>query len=84
MLILLKLLVGINLLGFAHRRYTSMEIREAGEKAQIKKLEEHVMAEKEEREAKNQILNNSNDNLKKPEVTLDNIDRYTLFKSRIP
>ncbi|CAI2171744.1 12621_t:CDS:1 [Funneliformis geosporum] len=84
MLILLKLLVGINLLGFAHRRYASMEMREDEEKAQTKKLEEHVVAEKEEREAKSRILNNSNDNLQKPEITLDNIDRYTLFKSRIP
>jgi len=84
MLILLKLLVGINLLGFAHRRYASMEMREAEEKVQAKKLEEHVLAEKEEKEAKSQILDNSNDNLKKPEITLDNIDRYTLFKSRIP
>jgi hypothetical protein len=84
MLVLLKLLVGINLLGFAHRRYASMEIREAEERAQAKKLEEHVLAEKEEKEAKSQILDNLNDNLKKPEITLDNIDRYTLFKSRIP
>lgn len=84
MLILLKLLVGINLLGFAHRRYASMETREAEERAQAKKFEEHVLAEKEERETKSQILENSNDNLKKPEITLDNIDRYTLFKSRIP
>ncbi|GBB91665.1 hypothetical protein RclHR1_19000003 [Rhizophagus clarus] len=84
MLILLKLLVGINLLGFAHRRYASMETRETEERAQAKKFEEHVLAEKEEKEAKSQILENSNDNLKKPEITLDNIDRYTLFKSRIP
>jgi hypothetical protein len=84
MLILLKLLVGINLLGFAHRRYTSMETREAEERTQAKKFEEHVLAEKEEKETKSQILENSNDNLKKPEITLDNIDRYTLFKSRIP
>ncbi|RIA83487.1 eukaryotic membrane protein family-domain-containing protein, partial [Glomus cerebriforme] len=82
-LILLKLLVGINLLGFAHRRYASMEMREAEEGAQAKKLEEHVLAEKKEKDAKSQILDNSNDNLKKPEITLDNIDRYTLFKSRI-
>ncbi|CAG8538909.1 3330_t:CDS:1 [Funneliformis caledonium] len=84
MLILLKLFVGINLLGFAHRRYASMEMREAEESAQAKKLEDHVVAEKEEKDAKSRILNNSNDNIKKPEVTLDNIDRYTLFKSRIP
>ncbi|CAG8483773.1 17054_t:CDS:10 [Acaulospora morrowiae] len=87
MLIVLKFFVGINLLGFAHRRYANMELRDAEDRAQALQLQEHENVEKEQKQIRNQLINNPKDDVlwqEKPQITLDNIDRYTLFKSRIP
>ncbi|CAG8663196.1 3978_t:CDS:2 [Cetraspora pellucida] len=81
----IKLLVGINILGFAHRRYADMERREAEERARTEELDSNVAKEKEQLSSK--VPDDPRDNVlgkQKQVITLDNIDRYTLFKSRIP
>ncbi|CAG8480813.1 7673_t:CDS:10 [Diversispora eburnea] len=86
-LLALKFLVGINLLVFAHRRYESMELRDAKDRARALQLQEQVKLEKEQRQTKNQMFSDPKHNLlekQSQEINLDNIDRYTLFRSRIP
>lgn len=46
-LLALKFLLGINLLGFAHRRFANMELRDAKDRARAHQLQEQVKLEKE-------------------------------------
>ncbi|KAG0236866.1 hypothetical protein BGW42_002364 [Actinomortierella wolfii] len=100
-LVAIKLLVGINLLGYAHQRYLTMESREHIERQTDRMLRESAAA-KEERamnstvavmlDGRNSSQTSSNANVdvflvggeKRQLATLDTIERYTLFKSRIP
>ncbi|CAG8506299.1 498_t:CDS:10 [Dentiscutata erythropus] len=58
----IKLLVGINILGFANRRYASMERREAEELARAEELDAKVAKEK-ENQLSNEILDDPRDNV---------------------
>ncbi|KAF9972520.1 hypothetical protein BGZ73_004340 [Actinomortierella ambigua] len=100
-LVAMKLLVGINLLGFAHQRYLTMESREHVER-QTDRLMRESAAAKEERmmsTTTSVMLDGRNSaqasgsatgdgflvgGEKRQVATLDTIERYTLFKSRIP
>ncbi|CAG8467216.1 7177_t:CDS:10 [Paraglomus occultum] len=80
-IVLLKIMVGVYLMDYAKRRYTTMEKRMENE--QLKQVD----ADKEVKRFRANFFDNPEDNVygkEKPEVTLDNIERYTLFKSRIP
>ncbi|KAF9433778.1 hypothetical protein BGZ76_008995 [Entomortierella beljakovae] len=96
-LVALKLLIGINLLGFAHHRYLTMESRE-----DMERQKDHMMRESNaaiEEKAVSAAISGLLDGRgtghaggdayvlggeKRVIHGLDTIDRYTLFKSRIP
>ncbi|KAI8581596.1 hypothetical protein K450DRAFT_207459 [Umbelopsis ramanniana AG] len=86
-LIALKVLVGINLLGYAYKRYASMQAREEEER---KKDELYAEMDKDEKAYKSSVhkyLNDENDNVlgvPQQKYTLDNVDRFSMVKSRIP
>ncbi|KAG0258229.1 hypothetical protein BG011_003420 [Mortierella polycephala] len=96
-LVALKLLIGINLLGFAHHRYLTMESREQIERQTDRAMRESnaVLEEKAASAAVSGMLDgrttgHANGDAfgaggeKRVVHGLDTIDRYTLFKSRIP
>ncbi|CAO0801987.1 unnamed protein product [Mucor circinelloides] len=86
-LLALKVVVGINLLGFAYKRFTGMEERD---EAEAKKDKEMKAMSKDETEYKTYIrdyLSNPDDNImgeKQVKYTLENVDRFSMVKSRIP
>ncbi|GAN06292.1 DUF747-domain-containing protein [Mucor ambiguus] len=86
-LLALKVVVGINLLGFAYKRFTGMEERD---EAEAKKDKEMKAMSKDETEYKTYIrdyLSNPDDNImgeKHVKYTLENVDRFSMVKSRIP
>ncbi|KAF9290142.1 hypothetical protein BGZ68_007845 [Mortierella alpina] len=96
-LVALKLLIGINLLGFAHHRHMTMEAREQSER-QTDRIVRESNAALEEKAASAAVsgmldgrtAGQSNGDAfgaggeKRMVHGLDTIDRYTLFKSRIP
>ncbi|KAG0052723.1 hypothetical protein BGZ83_002192 [Gryganskiella cystojenkinii] len=96
-LVALKLLVGINLLGFAHHRYMTMESREQAERKTDRVIRESSATLEEK--AAGAAVTNMLDGRSSGQVNsdsfqaggekrvlqgLDTIDRYTLYKSRIP
>ncbi|KAG0363944.1 hypothetical protein BGZ54_007933 [Gamsiella multidivaricata] len=95
-LVALKLLIGINLLGFAHHRYLTMESREEVERQADRTMRESnaVLEEKAASAAVSGMLDGRGGHGggdayvlggdKRAVHGLDTIDRYTLFKSRIP
>ncbi|KAI8597991.1 eukaryotic membrane protein family-domain-containing protein [Dissophora ornata] len=96
-LVALKLLIGINLLGFAYHRYLTMESREEVERQTDRMMRESNAAveEKAVSAAVSSLLDgrgagHANGDAyvlggeKRVTHGLDTIDRYTLFKSRIP
>ncbi|KAK3813411.1 MAG: eukaryotic membrane protein family-domain-containing protein [Benniella sp.] len=96
-LVALKLLIGINLLGYAHHRYLTMESREESER-QTDRIIRESNAALEEKAASATVSGllegrgsgGSGDvyvvggERRRVVLGLDTIDRYTLFKSRIP
>ncbi|GJJ69204.1 transmembrane anterior posterior transformation protein 1 [Entomortierella parvispora] len=96
-LVALKLLIGINLLGFAHHRFMTMESREQAER-KTDRMARESSASLEEKAADAAVTSmldgrqsgQANSDLfhaggeKRVLQGLDTIDRYTLFKSRIP
>jgi hypothetical protein len=97
-LVALKMLIGINLLGFAHHRYMTMESRERDERQADRAMRESnaALEEKAVSAAVSGMLDgrtaggqaNSDafgvNGEKRINHGLDTIDRYTLYKSRIP
>lgn len=97
-LVALKMLIGINLLGFAHHRYMTMESRERVERQADRAMRESnaALEEKAVSAAVSGMLDgrtaggqaNSDafgvNGEKRINHGLDTIDRYTLYKSRIP
>ncbi|KAF9153357.1 hypothetical protein BG015_003593 [Linnemannia schmuckeri] len=97
-LVALKMLIGINLLGFAHHRYMTMESRERVERQADRAMRESnaALEEKAASAAVSGMLDgrtaggqaNSDafgvNGEKRINYGLDTIDRYTLYKSRIP
>ncbi|CAO3574695.1 unnamed protein product [Mortierella alpina] len=96
-LVALKLLIGINLLGFAHHRHMTMEAREQSERQTDRMVRESnaALEEKAASAAVSGMLDGrtagqANGDAfgaggeKRMVNGLDTIDRYTLFKSRIP
>ncbi|KAG9061877.1 hypothetical protein KI688_007028 [Linnemannia hyalina] len=97
-LVALKMLIGINLLGFAHHRYMTMESRERVERQADRAMRESnaALEEKAVSAAVSGMLDgrtaggqaNSDafgvNGEKRVNHGLDTIDRYTLYKSRIP
>ena len=96
-LVALKLLIGINLLGFAHHRFMTMESREQAER-KTDRMTRESNASLEEKAADAAVTSMLDGRLsgqansdsfqaggeKRVLQGLDTIDRYTLFKSRIP
>ncbi|KAF9139061.1 hypothetical protein BGX30_008423 [Mortierella sp. GBA39] len=97
-LVALKMLIGINLLGFAHHRYMTMESRERVERQADRAMRESnaALEEKAVSAAVSGMLDGrtvggqaNGDSFgvngeKRVNHGLDTIDRYTLYKSRIP
>ncbi|KAG0380229.1 hypothetical protein BGX24_009460 [Mortierella sp. AD032] len=97
-LVALKMLVGINLLGFAHHRYMTMESRERVERQADQAMRESnaALEEKAVSATVSGMLDGRTagghangdafgvNGEKRMNHGLDTIDRYTLFKSRIP
>ncbi|KFH73064.1 hypothetical protein MVEG_00289 [Podila verticillata NRRL 6337] len=95
-LVALKLLIGINLLGFAHHRYTTMESREQVERQADRQMRESNAAQ-EEKAASGVVSGMLDGRMGHPNgdsfgaggekrtlAGLDTIERYSLYKSRIP
>ncbi|KAG0311358.1 hypothetical protein BGZ99_010228 [Dissophora globulifera] len=96
-LVAMKLLIGINLLGFAHQRYLTMESREEVERQTDRAMRDSnaMLEEKAAVAAVSGLLDGRGvggsggdayvlGGEKRVAHGLDTIDRYTLFKSRIP
>ncbi|KAF9987173.1 hypothetical protein BGZ65_004815 [Modicella reniformis] len=97
-LVALKLLIGINLLGYAHHRYLTMESREEMERQTDRIMRESnaALEEKAASAAVSGLLEGRGSGHGNGDAYvvgggerrvvhgLDTIDRYTLFKSRIP
>ncbi|KAG0035228.1 hypothetical protein BGZ81_011272 [Podila clonocystis] len=95
-LVALKLLIGINLLGFAHHRYTTMESREQVERQTDRQMRESNAVQEEK--AASVVVSGMLDGRmghpngdsfgaggeKRALAGLDTIERYSLYKSRIP
>ncbi|KAG0097916.1 hypothetical protein BGZ93_001661 [Podila epicladia] len=92
----LKLLIGINLLGFAHHRYTTMESREQVERQTDRQMRESNAAQEEKAASvvvsgmlDGRMSHPNGDSFgaggeKRALAGLDTIERYSLYKSRIP
>ncbi|KAH8549943.1 eukaryotic membrane protein family-domain-containing protein [Umbelopsis sp. PMI_123] len=86
-LIALKVLVGINLLGYAYKRYASMQDREEQERKTDEQYAEMNKDEKAYKSSLQKYLNDENDNIlgmPQQKYTLDNVDRFSMVRSRIP
>ncbi|CEP13392.1 hypothetical protein [Parasitella parasitica] len=86
-LLALKVVVGINLLGFAYKRYTGMEERDKAEAEKDKEIKAMSKDETEYNTYLRDYLSNKDDNIlgeKQVKYTLENVDRFSMVKSRIP
>ncbi|KAF7727948.1 hypothetical protein EC973_006836 [Apophysomyces ossiformis] len=86
-LLALKVLVGIHLLGYAHRRYQGMEARDKSDKQSELEMKEMQKQEELYQTGVRDYLDDPDDNVmgKKPvRYTLDNVDRFSMVRSRIP
>jgi hypothetical protein len=86
-LLAVKVVVGINLLGFAYKRFSGMEARDQQE---AKKDQVMKVISKDETEYHSSIrdyLSHEGDNVmgeRPAKYTLENVDRFSMVKSRIP
>jgi hypothetical protein len=83
----LKVVVGINLLGFAYKRFARMEERDQTEVKKDKEMKEMSKDETEYHTSIRDYLSNPDDNImgsKPMKYTLENVDRFSMVKSRIP
>ncbi|KAJ8656542.1 hypothetical protein O0I10_007865 [Lichtheimia ornata] len=86
-LLAVKVFVGINLLGFAYRRYASMTTRDTVETEKDKEMKEMNKNEEIYQKELRSYLNDPADSVmgKVPvKYTLENVDRFSMVKSRIP
>ncbi|ORE06163.1 DUF747-domain-containing protein [Rhizopus microsporus var. microsporus] len=85
-LLALKVVVGMNLLGYAYKRYLSMEERDKAEMKKDQEVKEMSKEENEYRKSVNEYLSQPEDHLlSKPiKYTLETVDRFSMVKSRIP
>ncbi|KAI8384826.1 eukaryotic membrane protein family-domain-containing protein [Radiomyces spectabilis] len=86
-LLALKVLVGTTLLGFAYKRYASMEARDDIEKEKDKAMKEMGKEEEAYHKGLKHYLDDPSDNIlgKMPvKYTLENVDRFSMVRSRIP
>lgn len=82
----MKVVVGMNLLGYAYKRYLSMEERDKAEIKKDQEVKEMSKEESEYRKSVNEYLSQPEDHLlSKPiKYTLETVDRFSMVKSRIP
>ncbi|CAO3614568.1 unnamed protein product [Cunninghamella echinulata] len=83
----LKVLVGISLLGYAYKRYSSMEERELLDQQKENEMKEMNKPEEEYQKRLKKYVNDPSDNVMgRPPLkyTLDNVDRFSMVRSRIP
>lgn len=86
-LLAIKVVVGINLLGFAYKRFSDMEEREKTELRQDKEMKAMSKDETEYTATLRAYLSKPEDHVmgEKPvKYTLDNVDRFSMVRSRIP
>lgn len=83
----MKVLVGIHLLGFAYKRFCSMEQREQQELKKDKEMKVMSQDETAYTQSVRNYLSHPDDNIlgtTPVKYTLDNVDRFSMVKSRIP
>jgi uncharacterized membrane protein len=86
-LLAVKVLVGINLLGYAYRRFAQMEEREKTEAVKDLEMKKMGKDEADYRSALSEYLSHPNDVIlgkAPPKLTLETVDRFSMVKSRIP
>ncbi|KAG0738480.1 hypothetical protein G6F57_012198 [Rhizopus arrhizus] len=84
-LLALKVLVGMNLLGFAYKRYSSMEERDKAEVKKDQEMKEMSKDENDYRQSIHNYLSQPEDHVPRPvKYTLETVDRFSMVKSRIP
>ncbi|KAJ1960192.1 hypothetical protein H4R35_007568, partial [Dimargaris xerosporica] len=87
LLVFLKLLIGMNLVQYAWRRYRGLKARQREEEHSTKHSVSRVEAQREWQQLQADV-NDPKEQAEKrrrlAKITVDNIDRYTLFKNRIP
>ncbi|KAJ1967355.1 hypothetical protein H4R34_006395 [Dimargaris verticillata] len=87
LLVFLKLLIGMNLVQYAWRRYRGLQDRQREEEHITKHSASRVDAQREWQKLQTDVNDPKEQEEKKQRlanITVDNIDRYTLFKNRIP
>ncbi|RCI04986.1 hypothetical protein CU098_000397, partial [Rhizopus stolonifer] len=85
-LLALKVVVGVNLLGFAYKRYSSMEQRNQREREKEKEMKEMSKDEAEYNASIREYLSKPEDHVmggKTTKYTLDNVDRFSMPLVRI-
>ncbi|KAJ1919852.1 hypothetical protein IWQ60_007145 [Tieghemiomyces parasiticus] len=86
-LIFFKLLLGINLGQYAWKRYAGLETRRRDAEHRTRTSVSRAEAQREWGQLQKDVSHPEEDQVKRERVariTLDNIERYTLFKNRIP
>ncbi|ORZ01641.1 eukaryotic membrane protein family-domain-containing protein [Syncephalastrum racemosum] len=86
-LLALKVLVGINLLGHAYKRYASMTERDTAETEKDKQMKEMSKDEEQYNKSVRNYLHDPVDSVMGAapvKYTLDNVDRFSMVRSRIP
>ncbi|KAL0088417.1 eukaryotic membrane protein family-domain-containing protein [Phycomyces blakesleeanus] len=86
-LLAIKILVGIHLLDYAYKRYSSMEARQKADDEKENEMKSMKKEEEEYRTGVRNYLNDTSDNVmgQKPiKYTLENVDRFSMVRSRIP
>ncbi|KAI9030899.1 eukaryotic membrane protein family-domain-containing protein [Phycomyces nitens] len=86
-LMAIKILVGINLLAYAYKRYASMEARQKADDEKENEMRSMRKEEEEYRTGVRNYLDDTSDNVmgQKPvKYTLENVDRFSMVRSRIP
>ncbi|RUP51665.1 eukaryotic membrane protein family-domain-containing protein [Jimgerdemannia flammicorona] len=86
-LIAVKLVVGTNLLTFAYRRYATMQQRDESEAEKEKEMKRMGKEEKEYSTQLRTFLNDPRDSLlgvSPAKLTLENIERFSMYRSQIP
>ena len=81
------MVVGINLLGFAYKRYSAMEEREKADLMKDKEMKAMSKDENEYKESLREYLSKPEDHVmgeKQGKFTLENVDRFSMVRSRIP
>ncbi|KAJ1992300.1 hypothetical protein H4R33_001071 [Dimargaris cristalligena] len=86
-LVFIKLLLGINLVQYAWNRYEGLQNRQREEEERTRTSISRAEARREWSQLQKDVSHSDEDRIKKErlsKITIDNIERYTIFKNRVP